>query len=155
MEKLFVYLGDLVAATKLNEPGQVYEGEICNLKEDTVVVTFSPTFNENFNSEGYYVRFFFNRSPYIHQHRAIDLAPQLLDPYFLFPMELVESTALQMDIELNQDLQIVKNGEIESLPWFNYDLNEIQKIAVVNALKAKCSSVPYVIYGPPGEGNIL
>lgn len=130
---------------------QEYEGTIYELKEDTVVVKFLPTFNETFNSEGYYVRFFFNRSSYIHQHRAIDLAPQLLDPYFLFPIELVESTALQLDIKLNEDLEMVKNGETEPLPWFNYNLNEVQKITVVNVLKAKCSSVPYAIYGPPGE----
>lgn len=141
----------MVAASKNIDPGQVYEGMIYDLKDDTVIVKFSPTFNETFNSEGYYVRFFLNRSPYIHQHRAIDLAPQLLDPYFLFPTKLDESAALQMDVELNEDLEIVKNGEIEPLPWFNYDLNEIQKTTVVNVLKAKCSSVPYVIYGPPGE----
>lgn len=153
MKELFVYLGDTVVATKNINPRQEFEGTIYDLKEDTVIVKFAPTFNETFNSEGYYVRFFFNRSSYINQHRAIDLAAQLLDPYFLFPMEstLVESTALQMDIQLNEDLEIIKNGEIEPLPWFNYDLNEIQKDAVVNVLKAKCSSVPYVIYGPPGK----
>lgn len=148
---LFVYyVGDSVVATKIIDPSREYEGKISDLKEDAVIAKFSQTFNDNFNSEGYYIRFFFNRSPYIHQHRAIDLAPQLLDPYFLFPMELVESTALQMDVKLNQDLEMIKNGEVEPLPWFNYDLNEIQKITVVNVLKAKCSSVPYAIYGPPG-----
>lgn len=133
------------------DPGQEYEGTIHDLKEDIAIVKFSKLFDDNFNSEGYYVRFFFNRSSYIHQHRAIDLAPQLLDPYFLFPMELIESKNLQMDIELNEDFEIIKNGEIEPLPWFNYDLDEIQKIAVLNVLKAKCPSVPYLILGPPGN----
>lgn len=144
-------LGDIVAACKNKDDRIVYEGIIFELTDDAVLIKFGQNFEKTFNDstyESYTVKFFFARSPYIRQHRAIDLATKIFDEEFLFPTQLMECTP-QMDIHLNENFKLeLNNGQI--IPWFNNSLNKYQRMAVMQVLRGECRN-PHIIWGPPGE----
>lgn len=149
-------LGDYVGAIKISGGTRIaYEGTITELLEDRVVIRFKNEFIKTFKSdscETYSVKFFFNRASFVHGHRAIDLALQMFDSDYLFPHKIIERDQLQMNTTLDDEFVLRFAETDEEIPWFNSDLNELQKRAVNEILMAKCA-MPYIVFGPPGTGK--
>lgn len=84
-------------------------------------------------------------------HRAIDLAMEMFDANFFFPKKLMESDDLQLDVILNESYELQMNKSARKLAWFNDKLNEYQRVAIKQILRSECTTMPYIIYGPPGK----
>lgn len=121
------------------------------LEEDLVRIAFGNDFKRSFKRVTYEVTFLPNSTTFLHGHRAIDLACKMFDAEFLFPEKLKELRSPQLDVIINAnfDLQICDTDEV--LPWFNNELNDHQREAVKQVLRADCGIMPHIIYGPPGK----
>lgn len=124
-----------------------YEGCIHGVKNDRILLKFNDAFHAKYNSEDYNIYFYFSRTPLRKQHHAIELIREKL-PEILFANK-VTIKAKQLDVELNTE-----TGELwlqnSDIPWFNPDLNVVQKQAVTQILQGVARPLPYVIFGPPG-----
>ncbi|XP_037040158.1 probable RNA helicase armi [Bradysia coprophila] len=135
-------------------PGQEkgFEGCIHGVKKDRILLKFNDAFHAKYNSEDYNIYFYFSRTPLRKQHHAIDLIKNKL-PEILFANKVVTKEK-QLDVQLN-----VETGELllqsSVIPWFNPELNIVQKQAVTNILQGVARPLPYVIFGPPGTGKTV
>lgn len=84
------------------------------------------------------------------QHHAIDLVLKKL-PGVLFPNRILTND-IQLDVSLNLENEQLKFNDCDSdvIPWYNSQLNVVQKQAVTNILQGVARPLPYVIFGPPG-----
>lgn len=114
----------------------------------------------------------------IRAHDAINRGMAKLGPKWLFPTAVNEKPnqldfkfddledsdeeeALSMDLK-KFECHVDENGYVidkdseslkTKLTWYNKNLNQRQKMAVVNVLKGRGRPLPYIIFGPPGTGK--
>lgn len=79
--------------------------------------------------------------PFIIQEKCIDLVLNELGQQFLFPSNVT------------QKLPLVPIANVSDWEWHDRRLNEYQKTAVMNVLRAEHRPTPYIISGPPGTGK--
>lgn len=126
-----------------------YNGRIVKLTEGSAFITFRKAFVDRYEFSDVSIEFHFNRMGFVRQHIAVDYSTQTLGFNMLMPTRVIEN-AVQLDVELIDD-KIMK-GDVE-LKWFNPDLNNYQRQAVVNIMQGKARPTPYIIFGPPGKPN--
>ncbi|KPI94995.1 putative RNA helicase armi [Papilio xuthus] len=120
-----------------------YEGFIHVIKGDLVLMKFNPQFHETYNGSDVSVEFHFSRTIYRRAHQAINYAVTNLGIHVLFPSQIITKKPQ------------VSNDAINTMNWFNKDLNECQKHAITNVLRGECRPMPYCIFGPPGTGKTI
>lgn len=118
-----------------------------------ICVKFGTNFRGQFNAYQYTVTFMPNRTRFIRMHKAVEIVKATYSKDTLFPSRFVTTSHPQLDVQLQHGFLINKDGVI--LPWFNYELNAPQKVAVKSVLRADCLNMPYIIDGPPGMCNKL
>lgn len=123
----------------LNEK-EVHVGFVHKITKDTIYVDFNEAFKKGYEQTDCNVDFQPQMGSIQMMHRGLDRAEQILGQKFIFPGTL-ELKAPLFDIEK------------ENLSWFNKNLNEFQKNAVVNVLKSEARPCPYIVFGPPGTGK--
>lgn len=136
--------GDMVIVKDIwdaNSPQ--YEGYIHIIKGNLVLLKFHQRFHESYSGSDVSIEFHFSRSTYRKAHQAINLAISNLGAELLFPSRI-----------LSRPFQ-VSHESIQSIKWFNENLNLEQKAAVTNILLGESRPLPYCIYGPPGTGKTV
>ncbi|XP_045527649.1 probable RNA helicase armi [Pieris brassicae] len=120
-----------------------YEGFIHMIKGDLVLFKFDSRFHELYDGGDVSVQFHLSRTTYRRAHHAINNVLNSLGPDILFPSKLKL-----------KPYQVPK-GQLEKINWYNNNLNNGQKRAVMNILKGESRPLPYVIFGPPGTGKTI
>jgi RNA helicase armi len=145
-------IGDSVRATNPWMGGNnCYEGFIHKVKHNRVLLKFNPQFHQHYNGEDYKLEFCFSRSTFRKQHHAIHVANRSLGAEYFFPSKIdVKPAHLNLEIR-DDDLQLIDKDTDRIYPWFNPNLNIIQKEAVRNVVRGECRPMPYIIFGPPGK----
>lgn len=146
----FTYLGDGIHARKKNYIRTEYIGKVIDLNADFAIVRFESNFDATFNHEAYSVKFSFNPLHFYRLHRTIDMATRMFNENILFPNKLIEAETTQLSVYLDSLYQLRHKKSKMVLPWFNRNLNDYQKEAVLNVLRGECRQMPFIIYGPPG-----
>lgn len=149
-------IGDrVIARDPFQNPDEkvtLYEGFIHKIKKDHVLIKFGENFHNRYGGEDYRLFFKFSRSKFIKQLNAIDRISKEKDSSKLFPSRIQPHNYLQFDASLiNGDL--VSNRRGRKLPWFNENLNIVQKKAIIQVLRGETRPMPYIIFGPPGTGK--
>lgn len=151
-------LGDFVLATNPfltpnTNPGSLIvanRGDIHKVLSDRVLIRFNDNFHSSYNNEDWRLEFHCSRMGMRKCHFAIQKCINQLGPEFLFPSKInIKPPQLDVHLEGNR-LMTAKGVEI---PWFNTNLNIVQKEAVVNVLRGEARPMPYVLFGPPGTGK--
>lgn len=137
-------LGDKAIVKDLwgNRPSR-YEGYIHEIRGNLVLMKFSWQFQESYSGSDVSIEFQFSRTKFRKAHQAINDAISNLGHEILFPTRL-----------LGRESQLPPE-KLESIQWFNKNLNDYQKAAVSNILLGQCRPKPYLIYGPPGTGKTV
>lgn len=144
----FIILGDKVLASSPWEKTACQEGIIHKILGDRVLLKFSKSFHDTYRNEDYKIEFHFSRGSFIKQHNAVEKVMKNLGTGFLFPIKVNTNSCPQVNVQMhNQDL--LRDGT--KVPWFNPQLNIVQKKAVENILLGVARPTPYVIFGPPGN----
>ncbi|XP_068626233.1 probable RNA helicase armi [Battus philenor] len=120
-----------------------YEGYVHTIKGDLVVMKFNMQFHNIYNGSDVSIEFHFSRTMFRRMHHAINCAIKNLGTNVLFPSRI-----------LTQKPQF-SNVKLETINWFNKNLNYDQKSAVVNILLGESRPMPYCIFGPPGTGKTI
>lgn len=162
-------LGDYVIATNpwANDAAgsggaktEDYRGDIHRVLGDRVLLKFNENFHSSYNGEDWKLTFHFSRMSLRKCHYAVQRTVEKMGETFLFPHKLSKNASVQLDVELDADGRLVHGGGGDCdqaarppLPWFNANLNAVQKEAVKNVLRGEARPMPYVIFGPPGTGK--
>lgn len=132
-----------------------YEGWIHKVLSDSILLKFHERFHSTYNGTDYKIRFVFSRANYKKQSHALDIVVKdvcnesSVGIEFVFPKKIVLKEP-QVDVELSVDGKMKLRGFGREFPWFNNDLNTLQKQAVVNILRGDARPIPYIVFGPPG-----
>uniref|UniRef100_A0A6P7FIB9 RNA helicase n=1 Tax=Diabrotica virgifera virgifera TaxID=50390 RepID=A0A6P7FIB9_DIAVI len=178
-------IGDKIRATDpSNSKGVVFEGNIHKISASHVFLKFSPLFHDKYNGEDYSITAEPSRALFKKLHHAACLAIRNLGPELLFPNKIIEKDRqidfIEKDESLspngkkpnrmtfilskmkeykeNDSLNISDNENIRegvTLEWFNKNLNDTQKNAVMQVLWGTARPLPYIIFGPPGTGKTI
>lgn len=133
-----------------NEKLMLYEGFVHKIKNNRLLIKFGDNFHSRYNGEDYRIHFKFTRSQFIKQHNAIETVN---DPKILFPLQVNVCDMLQLDVSMSPDDELISNYRNRVLPWYNKQLNSIQKKAIECILRGESRPMPYIIFGPPGTGK--
>lgn len=114
-------------------------------------IKFNEVFASQFDEDmTFSVEFMFSHSIFTKMHMGVDRAVNRLGENFLFSNKIAIANSVLLDVQLD-------NGELKmgdaSIPWFKQDLDDSQKAAIVQALRAEFRPLPNIIYGPPGTGK--
>lgn len=143
--------GDQLKVRKHSEANIVYEGFIIDVKEtDLIVVKFNDDFVETFDHSPYSIEFSFSRSYFIRQHFAIDLSWEFYGTNILMPNEISLRGVPVLDMCMEGNIEMIQRTTGKMQPWFNDNLNEQQKNAVMQIIRGDLLN-PYLIFGPPGK----
>lgn len=135
---------------KHSAPNVVYEGFIIEKKVvDRIVVKFGDNFVETFEHSAYYAEFDFSRSYMVRQHYAIDLALELFGLGIIMPTEISLRGIPTLDLRMTSKGNMIQRKTGKCYNFFNNNLNEQQKEAVIHILRCDLQN-PYLIFGPPG-----
>lgn len=115
----------------------------------TITVRFRSKLRGASKDEIYVVKFEPNRLRFVRMHKANDIVKATYDMDALFPTKFALNGQPQLNVQL-QDGDLVGDGDA-IIPWYNSQLNPIQKSAVKFVLRADCSHFSYIINGPPGK----
>ncbi|KAL1516540.1 hypothetical protein ABEB36_000447 [Hypothenemus hampei] len=138
-----IVIGDkIMAGDPLGLLKQEYEGNVYKIGAKHIYLKFSSLFHEMYKGEDYSVRVIPGRSSYKRQHHAIFLAARNLGKEWLFPTRILEKSP-QSEVDPT------------NMQWYNNSLNQKQKDAVLNVIKAISRPLPYIIFGPPGTGKTV
>lgn len=136
---------------KHSAPNVAYEGVIIEKKVvDTIVVKFDDNFVNTFKHSAYYAQFDFSRSYMVRQHYAIDLALELFGLGIIMPTEISLRGIPTLDLRMSSYGNMILRKSGKCYNWFNNNLNEHQKQAVMEILRCDLQN-PYLIFGPPGK----
>ncbi|KAJ0182407.1 hypothetical protein K1T71_001776 [Dendrolimus kikuchii] len=135
--------GDRAVVTDIWNNNTRYEGFVHAIKGGLVLMKFHQRFHESYSGSDVSIEFHFSRSVYRRAHQAINLAISNLGPELLFPTRVL-SRPSQLSHE-----------RIQSINWFNKNLNIEQKAAVTNIILGESRPLPYLIFGPPGTGKTI
>lgn len=90
------------------------------------------------------VEFFYSRAVYKKMHKGVVRAAKRLGENFLFPNENGIANPVQLNVHLDNGALKLDDDEI---PWFKEDIDDSQKAAVVQALRATFRPLPNIIHG--------
>lgn len=149
-----ITIGDSIRASERNPSNskqEDYEGCIHKVEQNAILVKFHPDFHQRHNSKDYCIHFVFSRTMFKRQQHALDqTVSQIgLGFDFIFPRLKNFIKNSQVDVKLGSGGDMEINGE--QYKFFNKNLNNYQKEAVINVLRGDTRPLPYIIYGPPGE----
>lgn len=145
----------LVATTPWLGPNEVGNGAfIHKVLKHKILVKFNEHFHEKYNGEDYKIIFQPTRGSFQKQHHALLAVTNSLGMDYLFPtkMNLREPW---MNIKINDEGNLATSEFDKEYRWYNHNLNDIQKEAIKNILRAEARPLPYVIFGPPGTGKTM
>lgn len=129
----------------------VFIGVVHKTYLDSMDIKFEKIFAEHFEEEfTFNLEFFFSRSCYRKMHKGVKRAVQRLGEVFLFPDDIGNGGRLQLNVQIVDGKLKLNETDI---PWFKKDIDDSQKAAVVQALRAKFRPLPNIIHGPPGTGK--
>ncbi|XP_055602251.1 probable RNA helicase armi [Uranotaenia lowii] len=145
----------LIATTPWINPGETGNGAFVHkVMKHRILVKFSEHFHEKYNGEDYKIIFQPTRGAFQKQHHAINCVTSAMGMDYLFPSKTVLREPW-MDLKINNNGNLVTTDFDNEFPWYNPNLNEIQKDAVKNILRSEARPLPYVIFGPPGTGKTM
>ncbi|XP_053684701.1 probable RNA helicase armi [Sabethes cyaneus] len=145
----------LIATTPWISQNEVGNGAfIHKVMKHKVLVKFSEHFHEKYNGEDYKLIFQPTRGAFQKQHHAIMCVTSALGTDYLFPTK-TNIREPWIDLKLNEKGNLATTEFNNEFEWFNPLLNEIQKDAIKNILRAEARPLPYVIFGPPGTGKTM
>lgn len=158
-----IIIGDMILAENLlNTKGEQaqYQGFIHRIRKKCLLLKFDEEFHVNYRGEDMKLIFKFSRSKFIKPHNAIERIAKKMrrdvrdgrNLHYLFPNH-IQTGRLQIQVELKNGQMEVAHIKNNELPWFNENLNDIQKLAVVNVLRGEVKMSPYLVFGPPGTGK--
>ncbi|XP_017472706.1 PREDICTED: probable RNA helicase armi [Rhagoletis zephyria] len=130
-----------------------YDGVIHKVLFNRVLLKFNEGFQSKYNGEDFRLEFYFSRFAFRKQHYAVNRIIKHVGEQFLFPSRVYTRDEPQLPIELDSDDNLMLKGT--QCPWFNPELNPIQKRAIRNILRGESQNMPYVIFGPPGTGKTM
>lgn len=134
-----------------SETKQVFIGIVKRTLLDSMHVKFTKEFAERFDeATTFHLEFSFARGLYRKMHMGVDRAVRRLGEDFLFPREIGVANSVQLNVELDNGTLKLDDAEI---PWFKENIDDSQKAAVVQALRANFRPLPNIIHGPPGTGK--
>lgn len=147
---MIVIVGDTVHATH-TKTQDVFIGCVHRTNLDSMDVKFEKNFAKQFKEElTFNVEFFYARGIYKKMHTGVERAVTRLGETFLFPKDIGNDGSLQLDVQIVDGALKLNEAEV---PWFKKDIDDSQKAAVVQALRAKFRPLPNIIHGPPGTGK--
>ncbi|KAK7101774.1 RNA helicase Mov10l1-like [Littorina saxatilis] len=178
-----VLIGDSVILSSPVDPDEPqYQGIVHELQRDKVMLKFNAEFHCRYNGEDYNVAFTFNRTSLRRCHQAAHLAFTRLGETVLFPKE-VKLKPAQVDLtnirqntssklqQSQRSLQSLNFNETngnakhyvpninrdvqDAISFYNSNLNDRQKAAVIQILLGQGRPLPYIIFGPPGTGKTI
>lgn len=155
-----IIVGDTIRAENLlstNGERVQYEGCIHRIRKKCLLLKFDGEFHNKYRGEDMKLIFKFSRSKFVKPHNAIlriakKMQREGRNLQFLFPNH-IQTGRLQIPVELKDGQMVVAYIKNNHLPWFNENLNEIQKLAVVNMLRGEVKMCPYLVFGPPVSYN--
>lgn len=149
-----ITIGDKIIVkerNQLNSAQPSYEGYIHKVEKDAILVKFHRDFHQKHEHKDYRIEFIFSRSTFKRQQHALDktISQPGLGYEFIFPeiKNLIKNC--QFDVKLGASGNMEYDDD--QFPFFNKNLNNYQKEAVINVLRGETRPLPYIIYGPPGK----
>lgn len=150
-----ITIGDIVYAKQLfqnenyDEPNK-FQGFIHHIRRNRLLIKFSDAFHNRYNGEDYSLTFGFSRARFIKLHNAVEKVTKKSGALsILFPKQVV-TPATQVPFKMLDGQMAIEFNDMKS-KWYNEDLNEVQKNAVMNVMRGELRPMPYVIFGPPGK----
>lgn len=146
-------IGDHLEAINPRNPKEVYEGYIHRVLGDRILLKFNNDFHHTYNGQDYKLIFRFSRTNFRKQHETVNRVFEKMGAEFLFPAVLhLKPPKDRIDLENGK---MYLEGSTREFPWFNENLNRVQKQAVFNILRGVGRPLPYIIFGPPGTGKTM
>lgn len=128
-----------------NNTGDVFTGEVKRTLLDSMYIKFGEYFAVQFDEAvTFTVEFFYSRAVFKKMHKGVVRAAKRLGENFLFPNENGIANPVQLNVYL--DVGTLKLDDVE-IPWFKKDIDDSQKAAVVQALRATFRPLPNIIHG--------
>ncbi|XP_060083408.1 RNA helicase Mov10l1-like [Ylistrum balloti] len=156
-----VLIGDKIIVTEPGDSiGPAYEGYVHELMSEDVLLKFNQDFHLTNNGKDFNVVFTFNRTPLRRCHQAINFAVNLGENV-LFPSMLLPKLSRMLTSKKSRADVVPLNSQkhtshkVQSLTYYNTDLNAQQKAAVTRILQGQCRPLPYILFGPPGTGKTM
>lgn len=150
-----IVIGDMINAESLLETQsktpKVYQGFIHKMTRNRLLLKFADEFHNLYGGEDYKLIFNFSRAKFIKQHNAVERVFKRLlnsNSEYLFPNTIKSGKRAQMNVQLVEG-DIILDYPKQKVPWFNRNLNEFQKQAVVSVLRGEVRMCPYLVFGPP------
>ncbi|KAK6623465.1 hypothetical protein RUM43_009317 [Polyplax serrata] len=182
-QKPTLIMGDKVVVTQpwsMVDKDVRYVGYIYDVREKEIYLKFHEVFHQNYDESECDISFEPNKGQLMLAHDAINRAKKNLGQKLLFPKAVDEKSSQleftvddesfnmkigklnindtemkKVECEIDPKGYVTQNCNAKKLVWFNKNLNERQKMAVVNVLKGHGRPLPYVIFGPPGTGKTI
>lgn len=134
-----------------NVTKEEYEGFVARALMESMHIRFGSEFVEQFEqSDSFDVKFVFSRNVFKQMHRGMSAAVHRLGEEFLFPQEIVFANSPKLNVRIDDGMLKLNHVKI---PWIKQDIDDTQKAAVVQALRAELRPLPNIIHGPPGTGK--
>lgn len=150
-----IIIGDKITAKNISSDNSteqtIFEGFIHKVGDDAVLCKFHTDFHENHENKEYLIDFVFSRSIFRRQHYALEsfISNSELGYNFLFPNDKICKNDLQLDALVDSEGVLCIGGRKQN--WFNNQLNQFQKNAIVNVLRGEKRPLPYIFFGCPGK----
>lgn len=149
-------IGDsLIAFPIANTSSASFEGFIHRIMKDRICLKFNKGFHDSYNGEDYKLIFQFSRMKLRKMHHALDRGIDKLGESFFLPKKIVVRETQQLDVILDEHGNLKRDGFTRIYPWFNNELNIVQKHAILNILRGETRPMPYILFGPPGTGKTI
>lgn len=136
-------------------------------KARVVLIKFDNEFMRYYDGSACDISFLPNRVTFVRSHAAINLAASIFGKSWLFPTAVYEkkpwnvfsiskkgSSPRDWAAHYTDKISCRNRGNgTLKIQWFNDELNDIQKQAIINILEGRGRPLPYILFGPPGTGK--